>query len=241
MARTDSNKAASANIANKDKKPSTSWLSRLLLLLGLIALAAGVYLYAASQKKDAVTVLTRDGVITQIKELSRLQTVVFAVDTVITSSKEGNWYALWQDQQKGLFVAHGRVNAGIDLNKLTPQSVEVTPIATEADGAAIVASDADLNIHITLPAAEVFDVYLDDIEVYDLQTGLFGVMKTDPAIFEQAQASGKQEVLAMACKGDVLQMATDNAQKQVESLFKLTGATVTVDTQPATSCVAPAV
>lgn len=36
---------------------------------------------------------------------------VYNVDTVITSQKQGNWYALWQDQQKALFVAHGRVQA----------------------------------------------------------------------------------------------------------------------------------
>lgn len=215
------------------RKSPWSWL---LFLLGLLGLAAGWYFYTLSQQTDEVEVLTREGVITQIQELSRLQTITFGVDTVITSQKKGTWQSLWQDEQKGLFVAHGRVNAGVDLNKLTAQNVTVTPLVSNEDGDAQVQSDADLNIAITLPPAEIFDVYLDDIDVYDLQTGLFGIMKTDPAIFEKAQDSGKQEVLKMACKGEVLQMATDNAQKQVAGLFGLTGAQVTVTTTAPNGC-----
>ena len=58
---------------------------------------------------------------------------------------------------KGLFVAHGRVTAGIDLNQLKPTDVQVTP-----DGS---------HVSITLPAAQILDSYLDNIEVYDIQTG----------------------------------------------------------------------
>ena len=121
---------------------------------------------------------------------------------------------MWQDEQKGLFVAHGRVTAGVDLNKLAPSNVQV--------------SEDGQQISIALPAAEVFEVYLDDIEVYDINTGLFGLAKVDPNIFNQAQVAGKKQVLAMACRGGVMQMANDNAQKQVQGLFELTGATVVV-------------
>ena len=41
--------------------------------------------------------------------------------------------------------------------------------------------------------------------------------------------SGKAEVLAKACEGDVLEMATENAQRQVQSLFAMTGASVTIN------------
>ena len=104
------------------------------------------------------------------------------MDTIITTQKQGNWYALWQDEQKGLFVAHGRVLAGVDLQKLTPADVTVAPKADlpiNEDGEPQVTSDADLNITINLPAAEIFEVFLEDIEVYDMQTGLFNLMQPD--------------------------------------------------------------
>ena len=41
-------------------------------------------------------------------------------------------------------------------------------------------------------------MYLDDIEVYDWQTGLFGVVDNDPKILSEAQLSAKNEVLKKA-------------------------------------------
>ena len=208
---------------NSQQKPATSTTNLsaikhmgvakvILLILGLILLL--IIVFARQSQTDEIEVLTREGVVTQVQSLNRLQTVAFSVDTIISSKKQGNWYALWQDEQKGLFVAHGRVTAGVDLNKLAPSNVQV--------------SEDGQQISIALPAAEVFEVYLDDIEVYDINTGLFGLAKVDPNIFNQAQVAGKKQVLAMACRGGVMQMANDNAQKQVQGLFELTGATVVV-------------
>ncbi|WP_230659169.1 DUF4230 domain-containing protein [Psychrobacter sp. I-STPA10] len=204
------------NTPLSDTKPSAdqpmSLGKMVLLLLGLMLL---LFIFISKQPPtDEIEVLTREGVVTQIQSLNRLQTTAFSVDTIISSKKQGNWYALWQDEQKGLFVAHGRVTAGIDLNKLSASNVQV--------------SEDGKNIDITLPSAEVFEVYLDNIEVYDIDTGVFGLVNIDPKIFNQAQIAGKKQVLAMACRGGMMQMASDNAKKQVQGLFELTGATVTV-------------
>lgn len=199
------------------------WGRIVLLVLGLILLVFIVF--SRQPQTEEIEVLTRDGVVTQIQTLNRLQTVAYSVDTIISSKKQGNWYALWQDEQKGLFVAHGRVNAGVDLNKLAPSNVKV--------------SEDGQNINIILPSAEVFEVYLDNIEVYDINTGLFGLAKVDPKVFNQAQIAGKKQVLDMACRGGVMQMASDNAKKQVQSLFELTGATVQVRTLGEGRCIIP--
>lgn len=218
------NKPNTETVVTKQPKAANPlrWLNTLLLVVCALALSAGVYLYWQTLQKPKVEVLTREGVISKIQTLNRLQTVVYNVDTVITSQKQGNWYALWQDQQKALFVAHGRVQAGIDLNQLKPEQVTVAE-----DGK---------NIQITLPTAQVFDTYLDNIEVYDIQTGVFGMVDVDPQLFSQAQAAGKQQVLATACKSDILKLATDNAQKQVQGLFALANLTVTVNPTPAAKC-----
>ena len=208
--------------ASGNKKPVSFWVS--LFLLAVIAVAGWLFLqWQQANTPKKVEVLTREGVVTKIQSLNRLQTVAYNVDTVITSQKEGNWYALWQDEQKGLFVAHGRVTAGIDLNQLKPTDVQVTP-----DGS---------HVSITLPAAQILDSYLDNIEVYDIQTGVFGMVQADPQIFNQAQEAGKNQVLTSACRSGILQTANDNAQKQVQSLFALANVPVTVKvTAPAKNC-----
>ena len=203
------------------KKPLSFWLSIFLLAVIVVGSYAGWQWQQAHRPK--VEVLTRDGVVTQVQSLNRLQTVAYNIDTVITSQKQGNWYALWQDEQKGLFVAHGRVTAGIDLSQLKPSDVQV--------------SDDGNMVTIWLPPAQILAHYLDNIEVYDIQTGVFGMLNADPQIFNQAQTAGKSQVLTTACETGILKIANDNAQKQVKALFALANVQVTVNTTlPNKSC-----
>lgn len=208
-------------------------IKNLIILVLLILLIIAVALWYGQYNKNEVETITREGVVTQVQKLNRLQTVTFSVDTVITSQKAGNWYVFWQDEQKGLFIAHGRVNAGVDLSKLSPEMVQV-----------VYPENADTSNHqpimpkinITIPPSEIFDVYLDNMEVYDWRTGIFGMLQADPEILKQAQIAAKKEVLAKACQGDIMQMALDNAQVQIQKLFELTGASVTVTTQGVGGC-----
>lgn len=203
--------------------PKPHWLLPLLAGFLLASLIAGLAFFAQKPNKDPIQTLTRESVISKIQTLNRLQTVAYNIDTVIQSHKDGSWQKLWTDEQKGLFVAHGRVQAGVDLNLLKPENVVIEDIPTSDKNA-----DKNVplakNITITLPPAQIFETYLDDVEVYDIKTGLFGAMPTDPEIFNQAQTAGKQQVLASACKSDILKLANDNAQKQVQALYDLANA-----------------
>ncbi|MDN5897703.1 MAG: DUF4230 domain-containing protein [Psychrobacter sp.] len=143
-----------------------------------------------------------------------------------------------------MFIARGRVEAGIDLSALTPDMVQVVqPTESDVDNAAPADANNSISImpkiNITLPPSEIFSVYLDDIEIYDWQTGAFGMMQVDPKILQQAQSMAKKEVLERACRGDVMNMALQNAQTQLQQLFSLTGAVVTVTTQGAGACQMP--
>ena len=227
-------------------KKSIAMMSWIVLLAGLTAIVFAIYTVQNITKAEPIETITREGVVTQIQNLNRLETVAFSVDTVITSQRSGSWMKLWQDEQKALFIARGRVEAGIDLSALTPEMVQVIqPTESEVNDA----ENADVNapvsimpqINITLPPSEIFSVYLDDIEIYDWQTGAFGMMQVDPKILKQAQSMAKAEVLERACRGDVMTMALDNAQTQLQQLFALTGAVVTVTTQGAGSCQMPLV
>lgn len=191
--------------------------SKLALLAITIFMAMTVILTAIFTvkltDKHAVSAISREGVVTDIQKMAKLTTVSFNVDTIITSSKEGTWYKLWQDEQKGLFIAKGRVLAGVDLSKLTADDVDIR-YAKE--------SNAPVVVRIKLPKSEIFEVFLDDIQVYDWQTGLFGMVAGDPEILNKAQESGKIEVLKKACQGDIMTLAKDNAIEQIKHLFALT-------------------
>lgn len=227
------------------KKP-IAMMSWIVLLIGLAAIAFAIYSVQNITKEEPIETITREGVVTQIQQLNRLQTVAFSVDTVVTSERPGSWMKLWQDEQKALFIAKGRVQAGIDLSALTPEMVQVVqpePANADQEGAQ---TDSATNaaplmpaINITLPPSEIFAVYLDDIEIYDWQTGAFGMMQVDPKILAQAQSMAKKEVLERACRGDVMNMALKNAQTQLQQLFALTGAVVTVTSQGAGACQLP--
>ncbi|MBE9587012.1 MULTISPECIES: DUF4230 domain-containing protein [Moraxella] len=207
----------------KSKKANKFTLFCIVAVMAMIAFLA-VFWTLKLTEEPAVSAISRDGVVTEIQKMARLNTVAFGVDTVITAQKEGNWYKLWQDEQKGLFVARGRVLAGVDLGKITADNVQVT-FDPQTDPK--VAPHA--NITVTLPPSQVFEVFLDDIQVYDWKTGLFGVVDNDPEILNQAQTSAKAEVLKKACQGDIMTLATDNATEQIKGLFALTGATVVVN------------
>lgn len=236
-----------SNNTHKPEKSPLSKLSWLVLLIGLATIAFAIYSVQNIPEEEPVETITREGVVTQIQQLNRLHTVAFSVDTVITSERPGSWMKLWQDEQKALFIAHGRVEAGVDLSALTPEMVQViqpTQTITDAEdeqAANNALASAMPQINITLPPTEIFSVYLDDIEIYDWQTGAFGMMQVDPKILDEAQSMAKKEVLERACRGDVMTMALQNAQTQLQQLFALTGAIVTVTTQGAGACQLPAV
>lgn len=219
-----------------DLPTKTKWLLPLLIGFVLATLLASWLFFSQKNPKPKVETVTREAVVSKIQTLNRLQTVAYSVDTVIKAEKQGTWQQLWTDEQKGLFVAHGRVQAGVDLNLLKPENVQISETPNPDNPNPDNKDLPNKSVTITLPPAQVFETYLDNVEVYDIKTGLFGAMPTDPAIFNEAQIAGKQQVLATACKSDMLKLATENAQKQVQSLFALANVNVTVNVSPAKSC-----
>lgn len=193
-------------------------------LLGIVvALCIVAYLTFKLAPEPEVSAITRDGVVTEIQKLNQLHSVAFSVDTVVTAQKQGTWQKLWQDEQKALFVAKGRVLAGVDLSKIRAEDVVVAYNKPADKRMPPIA-----HITITLPPTQVFEVFLDDVQMYDWRTGLFGIVKNDPKILDQVQQQGKIEVLTKACQGDIMTMAANNASEHIKALFSLTGATVVV-------------
>ena len=97
----------------------------LLVLLLVAATAAGGWFYHERIAQEQAEVLSREGVLTQIKQLNRLESTAFYIDTIIRTEKKGDWRKLWQDAQSGLFIVRGKVLAGVDLDKITADNVNM--------------------------------------------------------------------------------------------------------------------
>lgn len=197
--------------------------TRIILLFILISILAAIFVGIwYKQQPPKIDVLTNTGVLERIQHLNNLETVAFHIDTVVSSTKSGSWNKLWQDEQKALFVASGRVVAGLNLSKLKAEHVNVS-----TDGK---------QIHITLPPVEILSSSLDKTEIYDIQTGLFGFVDIDPQLLTEAQLEARKQIIQTACKSGILEIANQNANKQIESLFTLTQAKISVDSSPVPHC-----
>ena len=97
-------------------------------------------------------------IIHEVRGLARLETIQYAIEKVITAETgQGLFGFLVGDRL--LFVAHGLVIAGIDLEKLAPEDMQVK----------------DNVLYVRLPEPELFMATLDNDKsyVYDRETGIF--------------------------------------------------------------------
>jgi hypothetical protein len=152
-------------------------------------------------------IITGPEVIRQIRQVSRLETTSYSVQTVVTVERPGNFIGV--GRQRLLVVVHGTVVAGIDLAKLREQDVTI--------------SDGGKRIVVQLPPAEILSRFLDEssTEVYDHQTGLF--TKPDTSLVLEAQKAGADQVLQTACQDGILQRATRDGQRSIEQVLTLVG------------------
>lgn len=190
-------------------------MKKLLFLALFTAAAFAAWQYRTPLQPENATnhrIIGKDAVLAKIRNLNRLESSAFHIDVVIKTEKQGNWYALWQDSQKGLFIAKGSVSAGVDLAKLGAKDITVL-----TDTAVI-----------NLPQVEILDVQLDHIEVYDLSTGTLNLHSPDMQVLDAVQAEAKTQILQKACQGGILAHAKERSQTQIGQLFALAGIQVSV-------------
>ena len=144
--------------------------------------------------------------ITEIRALARLETIQYSVEKVITAEiGQGSFDFLFGD--KLLFVAHGTVIAGIDMNKLGPEHMRY-------EGGVL---------YVTLPPAEVFIATLDNQKsyVYDRETGIFTNGIND--LETLARQTAEQEILKAAMEDGILNQAQVNAEAFLLKFFAALG------------------
>ena len=205
------------------------WIAQIVLILVLIGV--GVYLVTSVQNtlsnqlqpvRDMADSLSTQvsqvlhptptvipdpiTIIHEIRSLARLETIKYSLEKIITAeTRQGFFKMLVGDRL--IFVAHGEVIAGIDLNKLQPESLEVR------NGV----------LYVQLPEAEIFVVAIDNEQsyVYDRHTGIFTHGEVN--LETEARRAAENEIEKSALEDGILEIAAQNAESYLDRLFRELG------------------
>lgn len=156
-------------------------------------------------------------VITQVRELSRLEGVSYHVERVVDlKDKQQKLFGLVKAEDAILLVASGDVTAGVDLGKLR-------------DGDVIVAADRQ-SVTIHLPPAEVFSAKLDNDRTYVHTRTTDLLAQRKESLETDARQAAERTLQSAAEDAGIVRRAEESVKRTVESLVRSLGfAKVSVD------------
>lgn len=194
--------------------------SALLVVLGVLALAiAGGYLSWRLTRRAVTSAISQmterkeetidlGALVTQVRELSRLETASMRVIHVATTTQS---YEMVPNALAGdslTFLAAGDVIAGIDLSLLQQKDVWREP-----DGTLV----------MRLPPSQILVSRIDNREskVINRKTGL--LRKSDVHLEARARQTAEQGIRNEAMKKGILAMATANAETKLAQFLRALG------------------
>lgn len=143
--------------------------------------------------------------INEIRAIARLETIQYSIEKVITAEiGQGTFGFAFGD--KLLFVAHGIVIAGIDMEKLQPGDMRMD------NGV----------LYVRLPPTEIFIATLDNEKsyVYDRETGL--LTKGNINLETLARQSAEDEIRKAALEDGILTQGQTNAENYLLKILHRT-------------------
>jgi len=178
-------------------------LKKLLALCFVFALifAMGLALGFLAKRflpASGIKTLNTATILTRVQTLSQLVTVKYVLEKVVVV-EDAKWYG----ENRVLLVAHGVAKAGVDLSRLKPEDFHITGHA----------------ISVTLPRANITDVYLDDnrTQVIERSTGI--MREFDKDLEQNARREAVEDLRAAAMQDGIVKDAQDRAQAQLANLF----------------------
>ena len=147
--------------------------------------------------------ITSPSVVEKIRQLSRLETVVYSLDKIVGGERQSQYLPDFLVGDKLLLVAHGEVIAGVDLGQLKPGDV-------------VVKGDT---VQVRLPAAQVLTTRIDNgrSRIYSRTTGLF--VPADPNLESEVRLTAEQQITQAALSDGILDKARQNARTSVAALL----------------------
>ena len=150
---------------------------------------------------------SRPSVVQRIQELQRLESVVFAIDKIVSGGYENKYLPRFLAGDRLLLIVYGDVTAGVDLGQLDAASVKV-------DGR---------SVQLTLPPAELFFTRIDNerTRVYSRETGLFS--SVDPQLETEVRQEAERQIRQAALDAGVLTTASVNAANTLTAFLHSLG------------------
>lgn len=194
-------------------RPLRSWLLAALLIGGGTLLGR----FGSRWLDRSVEQRRRPDVITQVRELSRLEGVSYHVERVVDlKDEQRTLFGMVSANDAILLVASGEVVAGVDLAQLRPEDVVVAP--------------DQHSVTVRLPPAEVFSARLDNARTYVHSRKVDLLAQRDETLESRARQAAEQTLRAAAEDSGIVQRAEESVARTVKSLVRALGYTdVTID------------
>ncbi|HEY3990331.1 MAG TPA: DUF4230 domain-containing protein [Acidobacteriaceae bacterium] len=186
------------------------------LLVALFAVPAVVRHVGASMRNrismaflgrhDTIDV-SQPTVIASIQRLARLESVVYTMDKVVEGDRSNQYLPDILTGDKLLLIVHGQAVAGVDLSNLQAGNVQIN----------------DRSIAITMPAAELLSVSLDNSKtrVYSRSTGL--LVPADPNLESEVREKAEADLRQSALDSGILTTAEGNARATLSTMLHSLG------------------
>jgi hypothetical protein len=147
---------------------------------------------------------SRPTVVQHIRELQRLETVVYGMDKIVSGGQENRYLPKMLAGDRLLLIVYGEVTAGVDLAGIDAGKVEV-------DGQ---------TMRLSIPAAEIFSTRIDNdrTRVYARETGLFS--SADPNLESDVRREAEHQVRQAALDAGILSTASANARTTLTTFLK---------------------
>jgi len=157
-----------------------------------------------ARRSGVVIDTSRPTVVRHIRQLQRLETVVYGMDKIVSGGQESRYLPKLLAGDRLLLIVYGEVTAGVDLGTIEARQIEISGRA----------------VQISIPPAEVFSTRIDNdrTRVYVRETGLF--THPDPNLESDVRREAEHQVRQAALDAGILPTAAANARTTVTTFLK---------------------
>jgi hypothetical protein len=191
-------------------RTSSARLRSLLLALAGLVVGAVLGVYGPRWLEKEPETRPLPDVITEIRELSRLEGVSFHIERVVDlKDQQQALFGLVPVEDAILLIASGDVTAGVDLGALEPDDVVVSPDRRR--------------VTIRLPHSEVFSARLDNDRtlVHTRKTDLLA--KRKESLETEARKAAEKTLRSAAEEAGILKRADESVARTVRNLVRSLG------------------
>ena len=194
-------------------------VSTLAFILGMgysgATKALSIFSFFQNKDKKQIEVLSSNVVLKEIQEIQELATAEYNMETVVSVKAER-----FGKDNKLLYIANGKVKAGLDLYNLTVSNIKI--------------NDEERKIIVELPPSKILDkkINVNTSQIYQYDEGWFTNKDVAHQMLTKAQQNAEVKMLIAACKSKIIETANQKAEIAVDRLLTMTGYEVEVIPSP---------